>query len=164
MKKQCKRIGIALCGVIAVCAFCGQMIYSEWGHAPIHRTGDTYVLRDTYNNHLGTISLADAECIHENESGLYEVWQYEDAAVPALLEALAWRQNDMDTDNESAQFGISVSNAETDYLPQDRAQDTYYFSNYNNRTYDYVHLYFYPEVTLGNGMYMQNALLIMREY
>ena len=164
MKRNKKIILLAACSMIALIVLGGWMIWAEWSHTPIYRSGDTYILRDTYNNHMGTISLKNAERIYKNQSGLYEVWQYEDNEVGDLLEALAWRQNDMADENEAAQFAISFSGAEDSYLPMDRMIETYYFCTENNRTHDYVHLYFYPEVTLGKGETMQYVLLIMREY
>lgn len=164
MNKYKKRTIVVLCCIVGIAALAGWTIWTEWGHTPIYHSGDSYILRDTYNNHMGTISLEYAEQIHKNQSSLYEVLQYEEDGVEDLLNALEWRQNDMAEDNEVAQFAISFSKAEDDYLPMDRTVKTYYFSAENNRVHDYVHLYFYPEVTLGNGEHMQNILLIMREY
>ena len=161
MKKRIRWINAIVICFICFLAICGGAIYVEYTHAPIQKIGSDYIMRDTYNNHVGTISIADAERIYINQSKTYELWQYKDEDIAALLDAVAWRTMAMDT--EVAQFAISFSNAEDAYLPQDRAQETHYFSNVNLRTHDYVHLFFYSEVLLGNGEMYQNLLLLMRE-
>ena len=71
MKRNKKIILLAVCSMITLVVLGGWMIYAEWSHTPIYRSGDTYILRDTYNNHMGTISLKNAERIYKNPSGLY---------------------------------------------------------------------------------------------
>ena len=162
MKWRLRWVAVISVSLICLLLLGCWIISAEYSRAPIKKVGATYVLYDTYNNHVGTLSLSDAERVYINQNETYEIWKYSDEGATSLLGAVPWRTMSLDT--EVAQFAISCSNAETAYLPQNKALETYYFSNTNLRTHDVVHLFFYPEVTLGNGEAYQNILLLMKEY
>ena len=133
----------------------------------ISASGGVYLIHSgdgSGNTTREELSMKDAELIHENQSGDYKVWQYKNAEQ--VLGDLPWQEGDLLS--ESAQFGISESGAEEEFLPKDRAQKNYSYTavQVNTRTgvHDYLHIYFYPAVVLGNGETYQNLLLIMKEY
>ena len=109
------------------------------------------------------VPLKSATMLYKNQTNTFVVYQYENEEV--LLGALPWHEGDLL--NENALFGISASGAPEEYLPLDRTQQnyTYTVAKVNSRTgvHSYVHLFFYTDVTLGNGENLRNALFIMKE-
>ena len=109
------------------------------------------------------VPLKSATMLYKNQTNTFVVYQYENEEV--LLGALPWHEGDLL--NENALFGINASGAPEEYLPLDRAQQNYTYSvaKINSRTgnHSYVHLFFYTDVTLGNGENLRNVLLIMKE-
>ena len=109
------------------------------------------------------VTLRSATMLYKNQTNTFVVYQYENEEV--LLGALPWHEGDLL--DENALFGINASGAPEEYLPLDRAQQNYTYSvaKVNSRTgnHSYVHLFFYTDVTLGNGENLRNVLLIMKE-
>ena len=109
------------------------------------------------------VPLRSATMLYKNQTNTFVVYQYENEEV--LLDALPWCTGDLL--DENALFGISASNVPDEYLPLDRTQQNYTYSvaKVNSRTgnHSYVHLFFYTDVTLGNGENLRNVLLIMKE-
>jgi len=109
------------------------------------------------------VPLKSATLLYKNQTNTFVVYQYENEQE--LLNALPWSEGNLL--NENALFGISASNAPEEYLPLDRLQNNYAYSvaKVNSKTgvHSYVHLFFYTDVTLGNGENLQNVLFIMKE-
>lgn len=109
------------------------------------------------------VPLRSATMLYKNQANTFVVYQYENKEV--LLDALPWCTGDLL--DENALFEISASNVPDEYLPLDRTQQNYTYSvaKVNSRTgnHSYVHLFFYTDVTFGNGENLQNVLFIMKE-